>query len=838
MTEKKQAKWNEDLQYWYRHTNGSALGLSQEEAEKRLNLQYPGKHHKSTWSKQFLPLARQFKSPLIFLLLGAVLISAFLGQTTDATIIFSIILTSVLLSFLQERSAGRVVEKLQSLIALKSLVVRDGNPFEIPADQIVKGDVLILNAGDMLPADCIIIESNALYTNESSLTGESFPVQKQAGVLPESTPLAQRNNCLWQGTNIVSGQAKALVVACGSDTHFSEITAKVSGYMETSFEKDIKDFGFFLMKIALGLSVLILLVNLILHKSIIDSALFALAIAVGMAPELLPAITTISMSMAAKKLLQKQVMVKKLNSIQNLGKVTLLCTDKTGTITQGNIEITGTTDHNDKESEWVKQLAYWNASLESGYSNPIDQALKNLAVTISGPPEKLGEVPYDFIRKRISLGVKVDEKNLLITKGAFNQILEICTELHMGPDETTDIKPHQKLLNEQFIRYGEQGFRVIAICYKNIESAVIDRSMEKNMVFAGFVLMNDPVKEGVIESLAELKSLNVNLKIITGDNRNVAATIARSIGMENPKITTGKDLLHTSTEALPHLALHTDIFAEVEPQQKERIILALKQHQTVAYIGDGINDVSALHAADVGISVDNAVDAAREAADFVLLKKNLMVVADGIREGRVAFANTLKYLYISTGSTFGNMCGVAAASLWLPFLPMLPKQILLTNFLSDFPFLFVSTDNVDIGQTKKPGRWNMRTIRMYMVVFGIHSTVFDLLTFMGLYALLDASGPQFRTGWFLESVLTELLIVFIIRTHLNFFRSKPGKWLTVFSISAMALCLLLPYTPLADEFGLVQLPVSWLGLLLVTLLLYVMTADLLKVWFFRKYDKQ
>lgn len=836
MTEKYKAIWKDNIQHWYQHVNSSDKGLNQEEAEERFKLLHPGRPKKATWSKQFLPLVRQFKSPLIFLLLGAVLISAFLGQTTDAIIIFSILSASVFLSFLQERNAGRVVEKLQSLIALKSGVLRDGKVREITADLIVTGDVLVLNAGDMLPADCVIIESNALHTNESSLTGESFPVLKQAGVLPEDTPLAQRNNCLWQGTNIVSGQAKALVVSCGSETLFSSMTAKVSGYVETAFEKDIKDFGFFLMKIALGLSVFILLVNLILHKSIIDSALFALAVAVGMAPELLPAITTISMSMGAKKLLQKQVMVKKLNAIQNLGKVTLLCTDKTGTITQGNIEIAGTRDHNDKESEWVKQLAYWNASLESGYSNPIDSALKQMKGT-AAPVKKLGEVPYDFIRKRISLGVRLRKQNMLITKGAFSQILEICTLLHLDGGSITRIDEYRDRLAEQYKRYGEKGFRVIAVCYKNIESTGIDRSMEENMVFAGFVLMNDPVKEGVIESLAELKNLNVHLKIITGDSRNVASTIARAIGMQNPKVTTGEELLQTSTEALARLAQHTDIFAEVEPQQKERIILALKQHQTVAYIGDGINDVSALHAADVGISVDNAVDAAREAADFVLLKKNLMVVADGIREGRRAFANTLKYLYISTGSTFGNMCGVAAASLWLPFLPMLPKQILLTNFLSDFPFLFVSTDNVDAGQTEKPGRWNMHTIRMYMVVFGAHSTVFDLFTFMGLYALLDASGPQFRTGWFLESVLTELLIVFIIRTHLNFFRSKPGKWLTIFSLSAMVICLLMPYTPMADEFGLVQLPAAWLGMLFVILVAYVVSADLLKVWFFRKYDK-
>lgn len=433
--------------------------------------------------------------------------------------------------------------------------------------------------------------------------------------------------------------------------------------------------------------------------------------------------------------------------------------------------------------------------------------------------------------------MSTEKEKLLISKGAFSQVLATCSKIRLGNETVENISSHKQDLERLFSEYGLAGQRAISICYKPIETIDISKDLETEMIFAGFILMNDPVKSGITETIVELHKLKVGLKIITGDNKNVAESIALTIGIKKPVIMTGKELFNTSPEALKQLVKKTHIFAEVEPQQKERIILALKKTYTVAYMGDGINDVSAINAADVGISVENAVDVAREAADFVLMEKNLMVLADGIREGRKTFANTLKYLYISTGSTFGNMCSVAAASLILPFLPMLPKQILLTNFLTDFPFLTVTTDNVDEEQLENPGVWNLKQIRNYMVVFGIHSSLFDLITFLVLFFLLKVKESEFQTAWFVESVLSELFIIFIIRTHKNFFKSKPSKYLFFFSSIALVLTIGLPYLPFAHNLGLTPLPLINLGAMLLIVFFYIVTADLLKVWFFKRYTR-
>lgn len=828
--------WTQDTHFWLQQLDSSEQGLSHKKAALLLKAKGIRPKDKSHFRKEVFLFLSQFKNPLMLLLIGAVIISAFLGDASDVFIILFIVLSTGLLSFFQERNAGRVVEKLQSMISLKSTVLRDGTAQEIVSKNIVTGDVILLKAGDMIPADCLIIEANELHANESSLTGESFPVRKSAGVLDPQTELAKRTNCLWEGTNIVSGNAKAVVIQTGEQTIFGAISLSASGTIETSFEKGIKDFGFFLMKITLVLAVFILIVNLLNHKGIMESALFALALAVGMAPELLPAITTIAMSAGAKRLLAKKVIVKKLNSIQNLGEVNLLCTDKTGTITEGAIKVAGCVDGEEKESEWVKQLAFWNASFETGYANAIDEALKKLEFKTLLAAKKLGEIPYDFIRKRLSIGLHTGEEKLLVSKGAFSQILSICTQIKKSDGSIEAIASHQNQLEETFAQFGDAGLRAIGVCYKKIETSAIVKELETEMIFAGFVLLNDPVKSGITETLTELSKLKVNLKIITGDNKNIAKSIALTIGIKQPVIMTGKELFNTSPEALKQLVKKTHIFAEVEPQQKERIILALKQTYTVAYMGDGINDVSAISAADVGISVENAVDVAREAADFVLMEKNLMVVVDGIREGRKTFANTLKYLYINTGSTFGNMFSVAAASIILPFLPMLPKQILLTNFLTDFPFLAVTTDNVDKEQLEKPGKWNLKHIRNYMIIFGVHSSVFDLITFVTLFYCLKVKEHGFQTGWFIESVLSELFIVFIIRTHKNIFKSKPGNYLFIFSVIALILTIGLPYLPFAKDVGLTPLPLLNLGIMLFIVTCYVITADILKVWFFKKHN--
>ncbi|MGB4838278.1 MAG: magnesium-translocating P-type ATPase [Saprospiraceae bacterium] len=829
--------WQYGIEYWYKRFSVSENGLSGLQAStylsKSVNIRKSGQFINSDLSL----FIGQFTNPLMLLLIGAILLSAFLGDISDVAIISLIVLSAGILSFVQERNAGKVAQQLKSLISVKSKVIREGQYIDIPSESIVPGDVIILNAGAIIPADCLLITSNELNVNEASLTGESFPVRKEIGVIKSDAILSQRTNCLWEGTNVVSGKAKALVINTGDQTLFGDIVTRSGTNVASAFEIGIKDFGFFLMKITLVLSVFILVVNLINEKSIIESTLFALALAVGMAPELLPAITTIAMSSGAKRLLAKKVIVKKLSSIQNLGEVNLLCTDKTGTITEGKIIIDKITDYEGNDSDYTRQLAIWNSIFETGYTNPIDEALKALGDHSNINITKIGEIPFDFLRKRISIAVDTGSEKILISKGAFEQILETCSKLRSADGSVCSIDIYKSNIRNLFEEYSLNGNRVIGVSFKRITENYIDREDEKEMIFSGLILLKDPIKAGIAEAIDELKKLHIGLKIITGDNRNVARSIANSLGIHQPLLMTGQELQMTSSEALVQKIKKIHIFAEIEPQQKERIILALRKTYTVAYMGDGINDVSAINAADVGISVENSVDIAREAADFVLMEKDLSVLVEGIKEGRKTFANTLKYIYISTGSTFGNMCSVALASIILPFLPMLPKQILLTNFITDFPYMMIASDNVDQEQLNKPGKWKLKIINRYMVIFGIHSSFFDLITFVVLWFILKVQESAFQTGWFIESVFSELCILFIIRTHKSFLKSRPSNYLFVLSIMGLVLTLFLPYFPFAAYFGLVKLSLLQVTCMFGIVTLYIITADLLKIWFFNKYAK-
>ncbi len=827
--------WQYDPEYWYKTLQSGKTGLTNDEALQKLK-DIKGKQRvQSSFEKDVKLFVRQFSDPLMLMLIAAVILAGFLGETSDVVIIAFVVLASGILSFIQERNAGKVVEKLQALLSLRSKVIREGELTEINSADVVPGDVVVISAGDIIPADCLITEANELYLNEASLTGESFPVRKSIGTLPIDTPLARRDNCTWEGTSVVSGSGKAVVINVGQNTMFGNIVHNSNVHVETSFEKGIKDFGFLLMRITLVLSVFILVVNLLNHKSVIDSALFALALAVGMAPELLPAINTIAMSAGAKRMLDKKVIVKKLSSVQSLGEVNLLCTDKTGTITEGVINISKIVDTAGNPSDFVGKISYWNAAFESGYSNPIDDALKSLKPSADALPAKIGEIPYDFNRKRLSIAVDTGQEKLLISKGAYNEISSICTSVRLSDGSAADFAKIRADIDQHYLAYGTDGYRAIAVCYKPLDKTIISKEDESDMIFAGFILLNDPVKQDIPETLARLRELKVGLKIITGDNVNVAKSIGRTIGIDDPVVMSGKEVISLTPEALRVKVRDTQIFAEVEPMQKQSIILALKKSYTVAYMGDGINDVSAINAADIGISVSNAVAVAREAADFVLMEKDLIVLAEGITEGRKTFANTLKYIYINTGSTFGNMCSVAVASLALPFLPMLPKQILITNFITDFPYLAVASDDVDTQQLQAPGKWNMKTIRNYMLIFGVHSSLFDMITFVTLLYFLKVQEAGFQTGWFVESTLTELCILFIIRTQNNFFKSKPGKWLSILSAVALVITIILPYTPLGVQAGMLSMPLLNMGAIILIVVLYLLTTDLLKVWFFRKF---
>lgn len=811
----------------------SATGLTGSEAANRLSSNNRSIPIKARWKRDLALLVSQFKSPLVLLLVAGVILSAVLGETSDAFIILFILLATGFMGFFQERNAGRAVEKLQAIIQLKCNALRDGKIREVTTHDIVPGDVLVFAAGDIVPADCLLLEANELHANEASLTGESYPARKAPGVADAASPISKRTNCLWQGSNIISGSGKAVVVYTGKDTVFGQISQSTDQTVVTSFEKGIKRFGYFLMQITVILCIIILAINLYFHKPFADSILFALALAVGMAPELLPAIMTIAMSAGAKRMATKKVIVKKLSCILNFGEVNLLCTDKTGTITEGIIKVTAIKDITGNESAFAAKLAVLNASFESGFANPIDDALRQLQADIAGY-EKTGEVPYDFIRKRLSVAVKNKEGQMLVSKGAVKNIMDICSRVIVN-NEVVSIDAYKQKAEELFSTCSEEGNRVIAICYKPFDKSMLAKEDESDMIFAGFILLNDPLKAGITETLDRLKALHIKIKIITGDNPKVAQYVARQIGLENPVIMSGAAMQTMSPEAFNVQAARTDIFAETEPHQKERIIKALQKNNfTIAYIGDGINDVAAIHAADAGISTSNAVDVAKEAADFVMLEKDLGVLADGIIEGRKTFANTLKYIFINTGATFGNMFSVAGASLMLPFLPMLPKQILLTNFITDFPYLAVASDNVDDEQIREPGKWNLKILRNFMIVFGLHSSAFDFITFYTLFKYFKVPDSLFQTGWFTESIITELLILFIIRTRRSFIKSKPGKYLLWFSVLSLFITLALPFTPLGPELGLARLPLNVAVAIVMILALYVITADIIKIYFFRR----
>jgi Mg2+-importing ATPase len=816
-----------------RQLNTSATqGLTSDVATQRLSLRQKSVKTPSRFQRELKLFISQFTNPLVLLLVVAVVLSAFLGQATDTLIIVFILLANGLMGFWQELNAGRAVEQLQQMIKLRSSVFRNGKESEIPIEEIVPGDIIVLNAGDIIPADCRLMEDNELHVNESSITGESYPVEKAPAELPDDTPIAQKSNCLWQGTNVVSGTAKALVVNTGKDTVFGQMAHSLTKSEETAFEKGIKRFGYFLMQVTIILAVVILSVNIYFKRPLFESILFALAIAVGMAPELLPAIMTFAMSAGARRMLKKKVIVKKLSSIFNFGEVNILCTDKTGTITEGAIKVKEVVNSYGKPDDKIKLYAFLNASFQNGFSNPIDEALKQIDSTTNGYT-KVDEIPYDFIRKRLSIVVSNGAVLTMITKGAVDNILDICTK---ATDEQGNIVDLNKdAIKQYYTNYCSNGARLIAVCYKPITDNTVKRNDEHDMIFGGFVVLEDPLKEGIIDTLNRLRSLNVTVKIITGDNRFVAAYAAKQIGIAEPKIIAGKDMNKMSPEAFTVQAAQTDVFAEVEPYQKELIIKALqKSNYTVAYMGDGINDVAAIHAADTGISVNDAVDVARQAADFVLLEKDLSVLADGIAEGRKTFANSLKYIFINTGATFGNMFSVAGASILLPFLPMLPKQILLTNFLTDFPYMAIASDNVDDEQLQRPRRWNLKLIRNFMIIFGLHSSIFDFITFYVLYKYFHFKDAPFQSGWFVESVLTELFILFIIRTRKPFLRSRPGKWLIITSALAFLITVLLPVSPFAASLGLTLEHLGEALAIALIVLVYIITADWLKLLFFKR----
>jgi P-type Mg2+ transporter len=805
------------------------VGLTSEEARKRLAESGPNETSSATHASWIRQTADLFLNPLVLILLVSSGISAAVGEVTSASIIAAIVLLSVAVNFYQTYRSQLAVESLRSRVALTATVLRDNNWIELRRREIVPGDVIRLEAGSPIPADGRLVESKDLHVQEAALTGESLPAEKDAGDTTDG------RNLVFLGTSVVSGTGVAEVVATGPKTQFGDIAARLASRApQTEFERGIQQFGLLITRTVFFLVLFVMAVNLGLHRNALDSFLFSVALAVGLTPEFLPMITTVTLARGAVRIARNGVIVKNLASIQNFGSIDILCSDKTGTLTSGETQLDRYVDLFGKPSGQVLEFAWLDATFSTGAkgANPLDAAI--LAHGCATPPQatKLDEIPFDFERRRHSVVVEGGGARRLIVKGAPEGVLAVCTKYSADGAEH-DLDPQTRVkcdeLNRELCR---NGYRVLAVAARLVEiKQAYRRDDETEMVLTGFLAFADPPLPNAAEMVAALRGDGVDLKILTGDNGLVAEHVCTQIGIAVQRLLTGEDLEHMSDAALAQQAEGTTIFARVSPSQKNRIILALKARgHVVGYLGDGINDAPSLHAADVGISVAGGVEVARDAADIILLKPGLDVLHRGILEGRKAFGNVMKYLLMGTSSNFGNMFSMAAASMFLKFLPMLPSQILLNNFMYDLAQITIPTDNVDSTYIRKPRRWDMKLIRNFMLVIGPISSLYDFLTFYFLLRIFHAAESEFHTGWFVESLATQTLVLFVIRTAGNPLRSRPSAPLTWTTLAIVAIGMALPFTPLAPTLGFQRLPAGFFVFLAVATATYLVLVEIVKRW--------
>lgn len=802
-----EAYWSLPTERALAAAHSKAAGLAAGDAETRLRRDGPNVIGEARNSSVLRLLARQFKSPLALILIFGAAVSMLLREWLDASIILLIVGGSGLLGFSQEYRASKAVAALRERLALKARVLRDGKETEIPVRGIVRGDVVLLSAGNLVPADGLVIAAQDCLVTQAALTGESLPAEKQPGALSASAAVAERTNALFMGSSLRSGTATMLVMQTGARTAFGEIADSVGGAEEeTEFARGVRQFGIMLVRVMIVIVLAVLTVNQLMGRPIVESLLFAVALAVGLSPELLPAIISVTLANGARHLAAGGVIVRRLDAIENLGSMDILCTDKTGTLTHGTVQLDSAIDPLGGDSPETLQAAYLNARFETGIANPLDEAIVVAGTALglsTGDCAKRGEIPYDFVRRRLSILVEESPKPSecrMITKGAFAEVMAICSHLRDGGTDRALTTEDRKRIDALFQEKGEAGFRVLAVAERSLTGeARISRDDEAGLTLLGLLLFLDPPKEAVAGTIRDLLALGVATKIISGDNRHVTAHVASQVGLDPRAILTGDRIARMSSDALRHRVEKTAIFAEIDPQQKERIIHALQQAgHAVGYMGDGINDAPALRLADVGISVDQAVDVARESADIVLLRPDLDVLRQGVVDGRRTFANTLKYISITTSANFGNMMSMALATPLLPFLPLLPKQILLNNFLSDIPSITISNDNVDAEHLEAPQRWRVKEVQRFMIVFGLVSSIFDLLTFAGLRWLFQTDASTFQTVWFVISLLTELVVVLVLRTRRLSWRSRPGKLLLWTTAVMVVVGLAMPFVPVVD----------------------------------------
>ncbi len=836
--------WSQDAAVLMAALESGPLGLSSEKATAKLRVVGPNSVEESSHLSALRLFMRQFESPLVLILIFAAAISLVLQQWVDSTIILAIVLGSTLLGFFQEYRASAAVEELKHRLALTCRVVRDGVEQVMPVSTIVPGDIILLSAGNLIPADGLVVEAVDFLVNEASMTGESFPVEKQPGTIKPEAAISARTNAVFLGASVQSGTAKVLVVETGLRTTFGAIAARLrSREPETDFGRGVRQFGYLLIRAMIVIVLFVLTVNLLLGRPVIESLLFAVALAVGLSPELLPAIVSVTLSAGARAMGRRGVIVRRLEAIENLGSMDILCTDKTGTLTEGTIVLNGALDADNRPSDEVGKLAFLNAAFETGIDNPLDAAIVGAgkaAGLTTHSFAKIDEIPYDFVRRRLTIVVAENGdrvQHLIVTKGAFSNVLDVCSSFQRDGVDIPLTPALRAQVDAVFAARGAEGFRVLAVATRKVAARPhYERDQEQEMTFRGFLVFSDPPKAEAQRIIHDLARLGIRIKVISGDNRHVTAYLAKAVGLNPKSMLTGDALGELGDEALWHLAPRTDLFVEIDPQQKERIVRALqKTGHSVGYLGDGINDAPALHAADVGISVQQAVDVARESADIILLSRNLDCLRSGVEDGRRTFANTLKYISITTSANFGNMLSMALAAPLLPFLPLAAKQILLNNFLSDLPSVAISSDNVDADRLRRPQRWNIKNIRRFMVLFGLISSVFDLITFALLLLVFHADPPTFQTFWFIVSLLTELAVVLVLRTRRPAFRSKPSRLLLSTTLVVAAGTLAIPFFgPLSSIFGFVPLSALQMGTVIAIVVAYIAATEGAKIWFYGK----
>jgi Mg2+-importing ATPase len=820
----------------------SQIGLTTEQAEELLEIYGHNEVARKERKAAIIRFLANFKNPLVIILLFAGTISSLTGELLNSLIIFTIVLMSVVLTFFQESKAERAADELKERVATTVTVLRENARKEIKLSEAVPGDIVYLSAGDIVPADARLISSKDFFVDQSALTGESFPVEKTAPpVEPRCvSTVTDWSNYLFMGTSVVSGSAMAVVVRTGGHTEYGKIVKRiVERRPETEFEKGLRRFGYMIMQVTFLLVIFVFFINALNGRKVIDSLLFSVALAVGLTPELLPMILSINLSKGALAMSKKGVIVKQLASIQNFGNMDVLCTDKTGTLTENKVTLMLHVDVEGKNDDKVLNYSFLNSHHQTGLRSPLDEAILAHTEVDVTDFQKIDEVPFDFVRRRVSVVVQRLGERFFITKGAPEEIIRACSFYELSGKIFDLSGEAQRGAEQQYYDLSSEGFRVLGISYKKVkeEKTVYSVNDESDMVFLGFVAFMDPPKETAKESLQLFKKYGIELKVLTGDNELVSRKVCEQLDFEVKGVVLGADIAKMHDDALARVVEEANIFARVNPAQKDRIINALKSNgHVVGFLGDGINDAPSMRVADVSISVENAVDVAKESGDIILLHKDLRVLEEGVLEGRKTFGNTMKYIMMGVSSNFGNMFSAAGASLFLPFLPMLPIQILLNNLLYDTSELAIPTDNVDPEYIERPKRLDISFVRNYMIYFGPISSIFDFLTFFIMLYVFHATEPVFQTAWFIESLCTQTLVIFAIRTRRTpFYKSKPSRLLLLSSLGVVGFALLLPFTRLGHWFQFTEPPITFSIILAIFIGAYLALIEIVKVLFYRRH---